>query len=293
MTPIPVQLIIVEEGCVAFVPDYTLAVTLEDNCCVQQITQTPNPGSEIPQGEVNVILIGMDCSGNQTSMQFKVVAVDRVPPKFIISDSLVLNPLGQFGTDTRRWHLFYYVDTLRLDEYGNPITEIYYADSILIAQDHVTDTTGIHPNYWKNITSFKREFFTAESSYTLKSINLPLYREGTPGDVIVELYEMDENDEKVQLISYGSYEGIKLWTTTDIFWHTIEMNGADIIEGVKYAIEVHISQADTDNFVAWYTSTAVTPNNYLMYTYDNMATWGYNYDGDYMFEVWGYKNLIE
>ena len=124
---IPTQFIIANDSCEAFLPDYTLAVVVRDNCCVEQIVQTPDPGITLVPGVDRIVtLIGYDCYGNSNTMTFDVIVIDNVAPTFEIIDSTVLIPMGQFGTDERRWHFYAYVDSTTVDNYGNPDVDLFY-----------------------------------------------------------------------------------------------------------------------------------------------------------------------
>ena len=116
-TQIPTQLFFAGiDSCEFYLPDYTQAVQMRDNCCVEQIVQEPTSGVRlIPGQDLTVTLTGMDCSGNTTSMQFDVIVIDTIPPEFIYLDSTVLIPSGMYQNDVRTFHLYTVIDTI---EYG-------------------------------------------------------------------------------------------------------------------------------------------------------------------------------
>ena len=79
------QFYFANDSCEFYLPDYSQAVEVRDNCCVDStgFYQTPPSGTRLsPGNDIVVTLHGRDCAGNTISMQFDVVVIDNVPPYF-------------------------------------------------------------------------------------------------------------------------------------------------------------------------------------------------------------------
>lgn len=109
---IGVQYYFVNDSCEFYLPDYSQAVEVRDNCCVEQFVQDPPSGMMLAPGEdIIVTLTGTDCSGNTTSMQFPVIAIDTIPPTFYY-DSTQFLPTGMYQNEMRTWHFYTVIDTI-------------------------------------------------------------------------------------------------------------------------------------------------------------------------------------
>jgi len=289
MSQIPTQFYYVNDSCEFYLPDYTQAVQARDNCCLEQITQDPPSGKMLAPGEdILVTITAMDCYGNTSSMTFDVVTIDTIPPTFHY-DSTMFIPTGMYQNEERTFLLYTVIDTFPEADKGIMMTHYYRDSTWPVPQESSMDTSGLRINHFKAPDYFKRQFFTARSSYQIDNIRLPMIKEGDPGDVIVELWEVDSTDNLVRFVSLGGYDGSQLWDDGVLRYHIFPMSEAQVQQGVKYAIQVHLTAADSENYVSWFTNDASKTDYYLMYTYDNMETWGYNHEGNYMFEIWGVK----
>lgn len=289
LSQIPTQYYFVNDSCEFFLPDYSQAVEVRDNCCVAGFTQDPPSGMMLaPGNEIIVTLTAMDCYGNSRSMTFDVVTVDTIPPTFHY-DSTQFIPSGMYQNEMRTWKFYTVIDSMYIDENGNPDFDLYYRDMgwAALQETHNKQDSMAYPNFISE-TYYKRAIFFAESSYILHNVKLFMSSTGNPtGDIYVSLFELDQDDNPVSsAISFGTYPIRQLWTDQNL-WHVITMQQCEIIQGRKYAINVSVTGVDNENYVTWVDDRSTTPNRYLRYTYDRGATWGRNLGMDYMFEIWG------
>jgi hypothetical protein len=110
MAQISTQFYLANDSCTFYLLDYTEIVTVSDNCEVMAYVQTPEPGTRLQAGsDIIVTLEVEDYSGNISNMQFDVVLIDEMPPKFHIPDTLLI-PTGQWQNAIRTYHFYTYVE---------------------------------------------------------------------------------------------------------------------------------------------------------------------------------------
>lgn len=107
LSQIPTQYYFLNDSCDFYLPDYSQAVQVRDNCSVATFYQVPDSGEILSAGgEYRVTLYAEDQQGNQSSMSFDIVLIDNLPPEFIYLDSTVLIPSGHYQNDIRTWHFW-------------------------------------------------------------------------------------------------------------------------------------------------------------------------------------------
>jgi len=75
------QTLVLAANCTATLPNYTSSATTGDNCGVQNVTQSPIPGTTVSgTGNMTVTLTVTDLNGNDTECTFTVTKVDQTPP---------------------------------------------------------------------------------------------------------------------------------------------------------------------------------------------------------------------
>ncbi len=75
------QTLVLGANCTATLPNYTGLATTNDNCSVQNVTQSPIPGILVSSaGNMPVTLTVTDINGNETECTFTVTKVDQTPP---------------------------------------------------------------------------------------------------------------------------------------------------------------------------------------------------------------------
>lgn len=247
----------------------------------------------VPGEDIKVYLQATDCSGNKKSMQFDVVLIDTLPPTFFYDSSLFF-PAGMYQNEYRTYLLYFTVDSSEIDEWGNYPTTLAYRNLYGNApRDNVKDTTGVHENFFKSPGHRKRQFFTSGYNYIVEEIYLPMRSihplgTGLKGKLLIDVWEMDEDDQYIKKVA-ETIENLSYITSRDqMTWHRIPMTGIDTIRvDQKYCVEISVPEASDTNQLTWWTNRGIFENKYLMYTYTAGEEWGYNYEGNYMFELWG------
>ena len=75
------QTLSLQANCDAVLPDYTGMAAADDNCMVQEITQSPEAGTPVMDvGQMTVTLTVTDASGLTSTCSFTVEKVDNIPP---------------------------------------------------------------------------------------------------------------------------------------------------------------------------------------------------------------------
>lgn len=122
MAQITTQFYLANDSCTFYLPDYTEIVTVSDNCEVKSYIQTPTSGTRLQAGsDIIVTLRAEDFDGNISSMQFDVILIDEMPPKFHIPDTLLI-PTGMWQNAIRTYHFYTYVeDTATAESRGKMI----------------------------------------------------------------------------------------------------------------------------------------------------------------------------
>lgn len=293
---IPTQYYFANDSCEFYLPDYSQAVEVRDNCCVDSMGfyQTPHSGTKLFAGhDVTVTLHGADCSGNKISMQFDVIVIDTVPPTFFY-DSTQFLPVGQYQNEERIFKLYFTQDTTVEDDFGNnPITQ-YYRDEKghqPIATNIFDDTFSVshldHPDDWR------AQIFVAEGNFHLTQIRLKLYRTGYDPyqDVIVEIMEIGGDQNPVgSALSQGKKRSRELYTDPDGAWYTIPMRKTTLYHGQSYAIVTRLSRADAEAKVEWRINEGGYSQGFAIWTNNGAnetGLWQRNWNVDRMFEIWG------
>jgi hypothetical protein len=82
----------VNADCEVALPDFTLLVTVSDNCDATTLSQIPLPGTIVGQGVTNVVVAAMDVSGNVASVTATFVGLDTIAPIITIDETAFLYP---------------------------------------------------------------------------------------------------------------------------------------------------------------------------------------------------------
>jgi len=247
----------------------------------------------VPGEDIQVRLLATDCSDNKKSMQFDVVLVDTLPPTFFY-DSSMFNPAGMYQNELRTYLFYFSVDSSEMDKWGNyPITLAYRNLYGNAPRDNNRDSTGLHENYFRSSGHRKREFFISGYNYLIEEIYLPMRRINPIGDplrsdMFIEVWEMSEDDQPIKMVAHVAKPVSYLTAFEEMIWHRIPMTSIDTVwADRKYCVEIAVPEASDEKQVSWWTNESTMPEKYLMYTYDNGEVWGYNREGNYMFELWG------
>ena len=142
-----------------------------------------------------------------------------------------------------------------------------------------------NPNVWRAQT------FTISASYILTSVKLLIYREGSPGDLIVSVQGVDGSGhpDDSDLTSY-TYDTTGLTTNIAGEWITITFaTSVTLAATTKYAIVLKAVGGSAGNVVRWKrdgTSPTYTGGN-LEITNSGAGNWAASATNDMMFETWG------
>lgn len=292
------QWYLANDSCQFYVPDYSQAVFIQDNCCDSStFIQVPNSGTLLNVGdEVKVTLYAIDCNNNQRSMSFDIVVIDNVPPEFYY-DSTLFTSLGQYQNDVRTWHFW----TNTEPDTTKPLP-IYYSQS-KTARDRVTMAgSAIHDAFYRNDEYYKMSLFMAQSTYRITDMLMAISKVGTPqGKLHVEIWQLNMSDTSLfypvcgaqidldNIVGRVSSDSQNL-PAEELIWHTIDLSDGFLVRGGWYAIRTYCTGID-DEQVIWNTSNYdinnEDPYQFLMYSYDNEETYGINLTSSYMYQIWG------
>ncbi len=301
ISQIPTQYYFANDSCTFYLPDYSQAIEVRDNCCVKGFVQTPHSGTLLMSGhDVTVSIVGIDCSDNVISMTFDVVVVDTVPPTFWY-DSTQFLPMGHYQNEERIFKLYITLDSTNMDDNnGNPEYLTYYRDP---NEGHRPIQTNINDDrhqvsYLDHPDDYRGQIFTSPANYDLTRIRLKIGKIGYDRnqEVIVELREVDGGDNPIgNVLSRGYKSMTEVYTMSEDIdeegaWYTIPMRKTTIYMHQQYAIIVRLNQADSENKLYWRTNEAGLNGGYAIWT-NNGANetgfWEKNYTVDRLFEIWG------
>lgn len=140
--------------------------------------------------------------------------------------------------------------------------------------------------------------FNTGYPYTLKKIRLPLYIQGNPGYVRVEIKEcIDGNDTygpADNFLTFGSLHPSYMTTDHDGSWTEFAMMPEVQLEGnTSYAITVQAEAGNYGNHVGWiYDSTGGYAGvGKQWYSINGGIDWG-SFDADFAFQVYGEMGLV-
>ncbi len=142
---------------------------------------------------------------------------------------------------------------------------------------------AVYGIYWKAQT------FTPQVNYTIKSVKLKLWKQGTPGNLVVSIKETDANGYPTgNDLCAVSYDTTGITTSSPGAWYGITLNdGFNLIKNKKYAIVLRAT-GSSGNQINWRRdSTDPTyDRGNAEISSDSGGSWS-NYTSDAMFETWG------
>jgi hypothetical protein len=141
-----------------------------------------------------------------------------------------------------------------------------------------------------NATIWQAQTFTPQMNYTLKSVRLKLYKQGSPNILTVSIRSTDSNGHptKNELVGTG-FDTASITTDPAGAWYEIVFSsGINLVQGIKYALYLAAATATSGNEVRWLQdSTAPSYNRgNVETTSDNGTTWTASASVA-MFETWG------
>lgn len=299
MAQIPTQYYFATDSCEFYLPDYSEIVEVRDNCCVDStsFTQVPNSGTLLTPGtEVQVTLFATDCYGNQSSMSFDVVIIDKVPPTFHY-DSADFATLGQYQNDVRTWHFWTDAEP-NINDLNPPI---YYSHT-KTARDRTTGIGDeIHDAFYRADNYYKMSLFMAQSTYRIMDMYMAIAKVGNPqGKLHVEIWQLNMVDTSLLHPVCGTQVPLsdihtRISSNTqnvpaeELIWQTVDVSDGVLIRGGWYAIRTYCTGVDNDNRVIWNTTdyNYSDPYKFLKYSYDGEDSYGVNDAASYMYEIHG------
>jgi len=142
--------------------------------------------------------------------------------------------------------------------------------------------------YINSSTRYLAQVFTATDSYTCRKLYIRISREGSPGDLTVELQGTTGGQpDNVALASYTVPEAdIPVYPTPG--WMEVDLgDGVALTNGTKYAIVLKCPGADSTNRLHWAedTTSPTYDGGEVWWSNDSGSTWN-STANDCEFEVW-------
>ncbi|TVR85831.1 MAG: HYR domain-containing protein, partial [Saprospirales bacterium] len=82
--PSSLDTILVDDQCVANLPDYLDGLQVDDNCGIDTVYQSPEAGAEVTVGDHTVTIVAMDVNGNSSTCEVTLTVEDDMAP--VVSD---------------------------------------------------------------------------------------------------------------------------------------------------------------------------------------------------------------
>jgi len=132
--------------------------------------------------------------------------------------------------------------------------------------------------------------FTVQTTHNITQVGLKLYREGSPGTLIVKIEQTSLGKPSGSVLCQGSIDGNSLTTDTEGAWYNITLgSGAILYKGIQYAITC-FSTGYTGNKVLWRYDGPAPAGQYSggarVWSISNGSSWNYQVEEDFMFEDW-------
>ena len=182
---------------------------------------------------------------------------------------------------------------------GGDAQPVVYLGSVttvdpLITAGHVNYKTGDDGSYTPFGANWQAQVITTEGAYYCPSVQLKMYRVGSPGTITASLRlatavgsGAPTGADLPNLV--GTYDGDTLTVDTDGEWITFEFTGAKLSANTRYAIVVRCPTGDGGaNTVHWRTdgSTPTYAGGGYATSNDSGETWGVTGTSrDFMFDV--------
>lgn len=152
LAQVPTQTVYADETCEAALPDYTLLVSVSDNCDVLSYTQTPVAGTllTITNPLVNVLLEVTDVGGNVSQTTFDVVLLDTIPPVFNFPAEMLALDFKQAGSIYRVFEAFVQEQMLAWIDYEprwDTVTFNREADPIMLFRNTIVVDQDMYATY--------------------------------------------------------------------------------------------------------------------------------------------------
>lgn len=155
------------------------------------------------------------------------------------------------------------------------------------------DDTGyeIYDNWWLAQT-FTVGNTGINEDHTVDSVKLKVYRNGSPGIVIVAIYAVDEEGKPRDPLCHIEFDGNEL--PTSMTWVEFMFTEHPVLlANTKYAIVVN-AEGDPENFVAWQGVSKIPQytGGVFAVSQDAGGNWELDDNVDLMFEEYGTSLLV-
>ena len=175
---------------------------------------------------------------------------------------------------------------------GDATIASWTADTSDYISSYESHTTGggswsFYDGIWKAQT------FTPSVSHVITSVELPLERHGTFGEVYVSIRATDADGHPTGSdFCSGSIDDLDV--PTSMSWVEISFtNGVVLSANTKYAIVVHITDSDIDNNISWgYDSDATYSKGNIESSGDSGSTWSSWTGDDFHFKEYGVATSV-
>lgn len=147
--------------------------------------------------------------------------------------------------------------------------------AILYESYEITDTSALMYEQ-APYDMWESQIFTPSTTHTITSVQLKLYKKGSPGTFDVGIYAVDGDGHPTgSALCSGSIQGNDLGTSDVGVWTEITLgNGAILAAYKKYAIVCHITGGDANNYVAINTKiVGAYANGYRENSSDAGSSW--------------------
>lgn len=137
-------------------------------------------------------------------------------------------------------------------------------------------------------TTWRGQTFTASSNYDLTSIKIKVYKTGSVGNTVVEVYATSGGLPTGSALSTGSIANTSL--SFSATWTEITMSAFSPVSGTQYAITVHSTGS-----TCWWRRDATSPTyagGTAISSSDSGSSWSSSPTLDYMFEVYGTSSIV-
>jgi len=134
--------------------------------------------------------------------------------------------------------------------------------------------------------------FTVSTAHSIEYVVLRMYRQGSPGNVIVKIQEVDDNEHPDgTVLCSGTVNANAFTTDNQGEWYQVDFStSADLEENTMYAITVNVEDfaGNSSNAAYW---NLLSPSTYSdghgIRSVNQGSTWTDDEDEDYLFEEWG------
>ena len=166
--------------------------------------------------------------------------------------------------------------------------------------NEINEDTSQSPSY---STYWRGQTFTASSSYKITSVELKLYRMGSPGTLTVGIYATSGDLPTGTALCSGTTDGDTLPTGSPYEWREITLGaGFQLTQDVKYAIALSAPGGSLFNWVYWryrptsgeeYCVDDTYSRGYALWSNDSGSSWNSYSPWDFYFVIYGISGGAE